>query len=258
MSDARASARWEIIRSGLRFLATAWGVQIGFSVANRILWIVIINTLASSSTSFSVLFKLIGVIVFCTEVAFTTIGVALAVAAARLRGFPLVLREVLPGNPYRGARDAGPARDPGLDGLATGLMVALGATAALGLASYAYNTLLAPNYVLHQPLGVREVFRGLCVSASLVAGAIFTIWASRAAREVSRPLSPAWTIASFLGLALCAGYQAREILTHAMDGHRSWARWVGVALESSSTGVLILLALAVAEALRDQPRSESA
>lgn len=258
MSDARASAPWETIRAGLRLLATVWGVQIGFSVANRILWALLFRALTSSSTGISELIKLIGVISFVTEVAFTAIGVALAVAAARLRRFPLVVRETTPGNPYRGARDAGPARDPGLDGLATGVASALGAAVALGVASYVYNTLLAPSYTPDQPRGAREVLWALNLSAALAAGAIFTIWAARAAREVSRPLSPGWTITSFVALALSTGYQGWEMLARANDGHHPWAHWVGLALESLSTGVLILLALAVAEALRDQPRSAGA
>lgn len=61
-----------------------------------------------------------GVIAFVIELAFTAIGVALVVEASRLGRFPLVHREVTPGDPYRGARDAGPTRDPGLDQLVTG------------------------------------------------------------------------------------------------------------------------------------------
>jgi hypothetical protein len=188
------------------------------------------------------------VLAFLIELAFTAIGVALVVAVSRLRWFPLVPREVTPGDPYRGARDAGPRRDPGLDQLVAGMMVALGAVVALGLASYLYSTLLAPPYVPDRPPGIREVLWTLNLSASLAAGSLFTIWASRASREVSRPLSPGWTIAALAGLALSTGYEAWEMIVRANDGQHPWAHWVGLALESLSTGVLILLALAVAEA----------
>ena len=256
MSDARASVPWETLRSGLRLLAVAWGVQIGFTVLNRILWMLIFGALSSSSSNVSLLIKAIGVIAFLSEVGFAAIGAGHAVAASRLTRVPLVQREVTPTDPYRGARDAGPARDPGLDGLALGLVVALGASAGLGLVSYVYSTWLAPSYVPGpHPLGVREGLWGLGVASLVVAGATFTIWAARAAREVLRPLPRALPIASFLGFAAYAAFEGWDIVTRVWGGYPTWIHWVGLALECASTGVLIALALGVVEALREQPRS---
>ena len=251
MSDARASAPWETIRTGLQLLATVWGVQIGFSVASRLLWTLIFSSLKSSSSGFDVTLELIDVLSLFLEVVFTAIAVALAVAASKLRRFPLVQREAPPGDPYRGARDAGPARDPGLDGLATGVMVAFGATAGLGVVSYAYNTLFAHHSVADPSLGFRAALWGLSFASALVAGALFTVWAWRAAREVARPLSPVLVIASSLGLAVCAAFQGWEVFSRVTGGQPPWAHWVGLVLDGLSTGALILVALGTAEALRD-------
>jgi hypothetical protein len=256
MIDARASAPWETIRSGLRLLAMAWVAQIGFTVLNRILWTLIFSALSSSSANVSLLIKALGTIAFLGEVGFTVIGVALAVAAARLTRFPLVERAVTPADPYRGARDAGPARDPGLDGPALVVVAALTATVGLGLVSYVYNTWLAPDYVPGpHPLGLREGIRAMTAAGPLVAGAMFTIWAARAARVASRPLSPALPIASFLSLAAFAAFESWDIVTRVWGGYPSWTHWAGLALDCASTGVLIAVALGTMAALRDQPRS---
>ena len=256
MSDARASAPWETIRSGLRLLALAWGAQIGLTVMNRILGMLIFSALSSSSAGVSLLITGIDVIGFLSEAAFTAVGVTLAVAASRLRRFPLVERAVTPADPYRGARDAGPARSPGLDGPALAVVAALGATVGLGLVSYVYTQWLALSYVPGpHPLGVPEAIRGFTATGPLVAGVMFTIWATRAARVASRPLSFALPIASFLSLAGYAAFESWDIVTRVWGGYPAWTRWAGLALECASTGALIAVALGTVKALRDQPRS---
>jgi hypothetical protein len=203
-----------------------------------------------------VLIKLIGVLSFLTEAAFAAISVTLAMAASRLRRFPLVVREVAPADPYRGARDAGPARATGLDGLAIVVVAALGSTAALGLVTYVYNTLFSADYVPgRHAFGVHEALWALVVAAALVAGAAFTIWASRAARAASRAISPALTIASLAALALRAGFEGWEIVSLLEAAHRSWAPWMSLGIECASTGLLIVIALQVVDALREQPGS---
>lgn len=62
---------------------------------------------------------------------------------------------------------------------------------------------------------------------------------------------------SFLLLALRGAFEVWDIVRRLVGfGYSTWTHRVGLALDCASTGVLIVLALAVVEALRDQPGSQ--
>jgi hypothetical protein len=57
-----------------------------------------------------------------------------------------------------------------------------------------------------------------------------------------------------LGLALRAGFEGWNTRSLLQEGHPMCAHWVSLGIEGVTTGVLIILALQVIEALREQPR----
>lgn len=257
MSDARDLAAWRRIRAGLALLVIVWGIHLVLTVVNRFAWESIASSFSTVDGDLARFDRMIDLMSGVSAVAFTAVGVALAVVASRLTRFPVLTREVKPGAPYRGSRDAGPAIDPGLDRLAVVLVAALGLMAASRLASYVVPTLFPPAYVPGpSPRGINEAIRTLHIAAAAIAGVVFTLWASRAALVTARPHSSELLLASYLGLALRGGLALWGTLIRAGLGDPWWTRWVALALEMFTTGVLIALAFGVLEAVREQPRSQ--
>jgi len=254
MSDARDSAPWETIRFGLRIFVGAWGAQIGLSIASRLLWTLLISAMRSSSSGYSAFSWVMGVVSLILQMAHVAVGVTLAVAASRLTRFPLILREPVPADPYRGPRDGGPAPDPGLDGLAVVLVAVLATSAGLGLLSYVVSTVLSYFFRPDPGFGVREVIGILTFASFLVGPVVFVIWASRAARAVGRSLPVALVITALAGLAVLAGFDLWFQLDHQVSRAHPWSLWVMLGLNVATTGVLMAIALNLLAAIRDQPR----
>jgi hypothetical protein len=257
MSDARTSAPWETIRFGLRILIGAWGAQIGLSIVGRLVWTLVLSAMKLSG-GYGALTWVMGGVSFVLQMAHIAVGVTLVVAASRLTRFPLVVREPTLASPYRGARDGGPAPDPGIDGLAVALMVALATSAGLAVLSYVVTTVLS-FFLRAQPgFGVREAVSLLAIAASLVAPVLFVIWSSRAARAVGSSLPLPLAITALAGLTLLAGFEVWYQLYHHISRAHAWSIWAMLGLNVLITGALIALARGLLEALRDQPREPGA
>ena len=257
MSDARASAPWETIRFGLRMLVGAWVAHIGLSIVSRLLWTLLLSAMRSSSLGHPQLSWVMGGVSFILQMAHIVVGVTLVAAASRLTRFPPVLREPTLTDPYRGPRDAVPALDPQIDGLAVALVAALAMSVGLGLLSYVLSTLLSFTARAAPGFGVREAINLISFAASLAGPVIFLIWSSRAARAVGRPLPVALTVLALVGLAGLAAFDLWFQIGHQVSRAHPWSLWAMLALNVVSTAVLLVLTLGLLEAVRDQPREPS-